>query len=382
MKTPAVTEETPAVSSTQSIEEALESGFLPEDPEYLKTGKFSDKEATKSAAFTEKKPGEETDTETEKETPGKDDTQGDDKTAAASAAAQTEEQKQEAERKAGKKTADTSESRWAKITRQNKELRETNQRLEREAKARATAGTETQRETTQGSQPAAGTKPAPTRPEPKIDDVDPKTGKAKYAQYSDFQADQRAWDREQVLAEVKATSTQSAKDAQLEQAERVIQQEVYKRVKKAREAYSDYDEVMATALEEKNEHGGDLIYIAKGSPIDLFMLDSPRGTDVFYEIAKNLDQHKHIFTRDAKGNFTMSAVRQLRELAKIEGALEAPPEKKAAAALQPVTRAGRPAHQTSGAATKDAVQRAVEEGDSETYMREQNARELARRKKG
>jgi hypothetical protein len=380
MKT-AVTEETPALSTPQSIEDALESGFLPDDPEYLKTGKFSDKEASKSAAFTEKKPGEQDD-EKKETTPGADGAQDDDKTAAASAAAQTEEQK-EAERKrtAGKtKTPDTSESRWAKITRQNKELRDENERLK---KAGTRPAAETQRETPQGSQPAAATKPAPTRPEPKIDEVDAKTGKPKYAKYEDFLADQRAWDREQILAEVTASSSKTQKDQQLEQAERTIQQEVNKRVKKARETYSDYDEVMATALEEKNEHGGDLVYIPKGSPIDLFMLDSPRGTDVFYEIAKNLDQHKHIFARDAKGNFTMSAVRQVRELAKIETSLEASTEKKPTP-LQPITKAGKPPHQTSGTGvtTKDAVQQAVEEGDSETYMREQNARELARRKKG
>lgn len=382
MKT-AVTPEASAVSTPQSIEDALESGFLPDDPSYLLTGKFGEAKPA-SAAFTEKKPGEE-EQEEKKVTPGKEDQgQGDDKTAAASAAAPTEEQK-EAERlkAAGKpKTPDTSESRWAKITRQNKELREENERLKKPGPQPAAA---TARETSQGSQPAAAAaaKPAPTRPEPKIDEVDPKTNKPKYAQYSDFLADQRAWDREQILAEVTATSTKTQKDQQLEQAERVIQQEVNTRVKKARETFSDYDEVMATALEEKNEHGGDLIYIPKGSPVDLFMLDSPRGTDVFYTIAKNLDQHKHIFARDAKGNFTMSAVRQLRELGKIESTLEAPKEKKEAPLL-PITRAGRPAHQTSGtgAGSKDAVAQAVEDGDSETYIREENARELARRKKG
>lgn len=382
MKT-AVTPEASAVSTPQSIEDALESGFLPDDPSYLLTGKFGE-EKPASAAFTEKKPGEEEQDE-KKTTPGADEAQGDDKTAAASAAAPTEEQKEAERLKAAgnKKTPDTSESRWAKITRQNKELREENERLKKPGAQPAAGAT---RETSQGSQPAAAAaaaKPAPTRPEPKIDEVDPKTNKPKYAQYSDFLADQRAWDREQILAEVTATSTKTQKDQQLEQAERVIQQEVNTRVKKARETFSDYDEVMATALEEKNEHGGDLVYIPKGSAIDLFMLDSPRGTDVFYTIAKNLDQYKHIFARDAKGNFTMSAVRQVRELGKIEATLEAPAQKKETP-LTPITKAGRPAHQTSGtgAASKDAVKQAVEDGDSETYIREENARELARRKKG
>jgi hypothetical protein len=378
MKT-AVTPEAPAVSTPQSIEDALESGFLPDDPTYLRTGKFGE-EKPASAAFTDKEKKD--DEIEEKVTPGEG--QGDDKTAAASAAAPTEEQKEaERQKAAGKKTPDTSESRWAKITRQNKELREENERLKKPGAQPAATVT---RETSQGSQPAAAAaaaKPAPTRPEPKIDEVDPKTNKPKYATYNDFLADQRAWDREQILAEVTASSTKSQKDQQLEQAERVIQQEVNQRVKKARETFTDYDEVMATALEEKNEHGGDLIYIPKGSAIDLFMLDSPRGTDVFYTIAKNLDQYKHIFARDAKGNFTMSAVRQVRELGKIEATLEAPAEKKETP-LTPVTKAGRPAHQSSGtgAAAKDAVAQAVEDGDSETYIREQNARDLARRKKG
>ena len=55
----------------------------------------------------------------------------------------------------------------------------------------------------------------------------------------------------------------------------------------------------------------------------------------------------------------------------------------AASSAKPVTQASRPPHQVSGKGTvaKDAVEQAVEDGDSETYIKAQNAKELARRKK-
>jgi hypothetical protein len=71
-------------------------------------------------------------------------------------------------------------------------------------------------------------------------------------------------------------------------------------------------------------------------------------------------------------------------LAKIELALESASASTEKPPVKPVTAAPRPPNQVSGKGTiaKDAAAQAAEEGDTETYMREMNARALARRKQG
>ena len=118
-------------------------------------------------------------------------------------------------------------------------------------------------------------------------------------------------------------------------------------------------------------------YTKKGWRPDPFADEKP----LFAITAKNMDQYKHIFARNQQGQYLLNPVRQLRELAKIENSL---PEKGKAAPVRQVTQAPRPPHQASGKGTvgKDAVETALEENDSEAYMREANARALARLKKG
>lgn len=289
-----------------------------------------------------------------------------------------------AQRKTGKTTA-TSENRFQKLSRENRELREKFARLE--SRGEATAQPVVQRETKQDPPPATA-QSGTTHAEPKIDDIDPKTNKPKYATLGDFLADQRKWDREQVLAEIDQRNHKTQRDQQLTQAEKVIEQVVNERAAEARKSYTDYDTAIKSALEQKDEHGQEAFFYSKGSPIDGFFLDSERGHDVMYAIAKAFDAHKHIFARDAKGNYLLNPVRQLRELSKIENTLPAKAKAGAAAtdsSVKPITQAPRPPHQVSGngSVTKDAVEQSVEEGDFAGYAAAANARALAKlRKKG
>lgn len=272
--------------------------------------------------------------------------------AAASQAAATRE-----ERTPGPKPAP--ESRWAKLSRENRELKQRLEKVEQRGGAAAQA-----RDTTQASQPAAATAAATSqsRPEPKIEDVDPKTGKAKYATFTDYLSDLRKWDREQITLESQTTQQRTAQ----EQATKAVNMAWGKKVDDAKKSgkYKDFKEVALA----------DDLPIKLGGPVDLFMLSSPIGTDVLYHLGKNRAELTRI-----NG---LNPLEQVRELTKLEIKLtaKAPPRTPA------ITTAARPPHQASGTGkgtvTKDAVEKAVEEGDSESYMREQNRRDLERRKRG
>lgn len=371
MPTPAVTTEAPAVSESNST-------FLPTDEHYRLTGEKSaepvhdpraqreERKAREAAEEREKKAAVTQEASaasgsTEHETPSS--------TAAASEAAPKTEDKGPA----ATKTPQTSESRWAKMSRENRELRE------QLAKATVAPPKEAQRETQQPSQAATEDK-TKANVEPQIDDKDP-NGKPKYATLNDYIRDLNKWNREEAKREFQEMSAKTQREQQQASNEQIIETEVSRRAAQARKDHPDYDELFAAAVEAKDDLGRPVLYYTKGSHLDGFFLDSERSHDVFHEIFKDFDKHGAIFARDAQGKYVMNPVRQLRELAKIENSLpEAGKASTSSTSVRQVTQAPRPPHQVSGKGnvTKDAVERAVEEGDTETYMREQNARALAR----
>lgn len=337
MDTSAVTD------STSAVDEAV-TGFLPTDEHYRLTGELKDvpKEDPKPSL-------EEASAASESET-----------AAASEAATDAEEVKGPAQTK----TADTSESRWAKLSRENRELREKMARLE----GRAEATVPEKRETKQDSQPVTETKAAKPTP----GDVDPKTGKPKYPTWDDYEDARDAWRDEQLLAKFNETASKSQREQQVAQAEQVVAKGFQERVSKAREKYADYD----TVAFPKDAQGNDTLHLPKGSLPDLFILKSPHGVDVLYELGK----HPEILATQLVGDklqYKMDAIDMARELVKIETKFSAEPDKPSA---KPVTQAPRPPHQTSGKGTvaKDSVEQAVEDQDQDTYNREQNARDLAR----
>ncbi len=374
MSTRAVTPAAPAAA----FEREPASQFLPDDKHYRLTGELPEEIETAASQRVD-----ENDRVTREPAEKSAETEGasaasDSDTAAASEAATAETEAQKTSGKA--KTAATSETRWQKLSRENRELREQNARLQ----GRAEAERPPVRETKQDSQPAADA--AKARLEPKIDDVDAKTNQPKYKTLAEYLADHAKWNREEAVREFQEMSSKTQREQDQAQAEQIIQRTVQERADQARKTYPDYDDAMAEVLAVKDEHGQDAFFFTKGSPIEAFFLDSERGQDVMYAIAKSPDQHKHIFARDAKGNYRLNPVRQLRELAKIELSLPAKgkpaAEAAASSSAKPVTAAPRPPHQVNGngAVTKDAVERAVEEGDFETYAAAENAKALAKRR--
>lgn len=364
MSTRAVTPDAPAASPMDSER----SNFLPSDYRYRLTGEMpavtEDSSAESQAqqdAVTERPPaGQESDT------------------SAASEAASTQRKGP-----AQSKSPQTSRNRWQEITSENKQLRQQMAEL-RERLARQEGREEVRsgeaREPGQETRTATDQK----RSEPKFTDKNA-DGTAKYANYQQFLDDLRKWDREEgVRLAVEEMGKRSEQQRVVEQ-ERVIGQELNKRFDAGRGKYADFDRV---ALNPE-------LLIPKGSVTDIFLLDSDHTADVLY----HLGQHPELLNEfygdyDAKtGRFVnrLSPQRQFRKLMEIEAQFsgkktepqtEEPPAAQVRTA-KPVSQAPQPPHQTSGkgAVQKDAVAQAVDDGDMATYMREMNARQLARLKR-
>lgn len=381
MKTTAETEDSSALSTPNSIEEALESGFLPSDPHYRLTGKFKD--ASESTSEREEEQHEEHSEENQSENEsasaaGKSEEQENADTAAASAAAQTEEHREQEHQEEDQETEQRrvsrrTQSRQEKLSKENRELREKLARLEGREEGRSSSSASTERDGKQESQPAADAKSA--NPRPKLDDVDPKTGKPKYSTYADYEAAKDDWNRKEAIREFQETSAKTEGERRQQEAERTIGVELNKRFEKGRTKHADFDKV---ALNPD-------LTIPRGSVTDAFLLDSDHTAEVLYYLGKHPEVLQGFYEGfDAKtGKYSnkITPQRQFRKLMEIEAEVSKAPE--AAPRRPQITNAPRPPHQTSGqgAVQKDAVAQAVEEGDTETYIREQNARELARRRK-
>jgi hypothetical protein len=353
MFTSAVTSEAPAVSLERESDRHAE--FLPTDKHYRLTGEMPKEETKDDAAAVEQDDKEKQDQSQQNSSEKKDDS-----SAAAAAASEAAPPQEKDKPAAQQKTAKTSENRWQKLSRENKELRDRLTKLEQPPA--------TQRETQQASQPAKeATKAATTAtPKPKIDDVDPKTGKPKYATYAEYEDAKDQWLQDEAVRKFQESSSKTQREQALQNAKQTIAREFGKKVEVAKGKYADFE---AVALNPD-------LPIKEGSPVDVFTLDSEVGTDVLYYLGQNPAELDRINK--------LNPVAQVRELTKIELKVAGKPAAAAAAATsaKPTTQAPRPPHQVSGkaAVTKDAVEKAVEDGDSETYIREQNARELAKRR--
>jgi hypothetical protein len=268
-------------------------------------------------------------------------------TAAASEAAPHQEPR-------GKKTSQTSESRWAKITRENRELKERLARIEA-----AQTQTALTRDTQQTSQPAPQTQTEVSKgtPKPKIDDVDPKTGQPKFKTYEDYLDARDSWLRAETQREIEESQAKRQREIQQRQQQELIAREWGSRVQKAQEKYSDYE---AVALNPD-------LTIKQGSPVDMFILDSPHGVDVLYHLGKNPAELARINA--------LNPLAQVRELTRIEIKLSSPPVRRITQAPAPVRTVA-----AQGTVSGDELESALKEDDFSGYRDRANARDMASRR--
>lgn len=371
--------ETEVLETPQSLVEALDTGFLPDDEHYRLTGEFGktppEKKDDKSSSA---KPDASAASSTQ-ETQEQDDA----RKAAASATAPTQRTEPGSQRR---------ESRWEKRERELKDARAEIARLKAQPPQ-----TQQRSEPEQPSQAATETQPQTTTAKPKIDDIDPKTKQPKFKTYAEYEDAKDAWLRQEAIREFREESSRT----QQEQERAVVGKSLAENVTKVREAHSDYDQAVNAVMEAKEADGRAPIFYTPGSHIDNFMLSQPdRGAGLLYHCCKNVSDPaiREIFARTADGaRYQLSNIEQISRLAVLAHSLAGknvsrPPARTSQSEQQdpdelssarPVTRASRPPHQVSGQGTvaKDAVEQALEDGDFETYSRTQNAKEIARQKR-
>lgn len=305
--------------------------------------------STEDSATSGKKPKETTATETSTESAETEDGSAPStETAAASEAATTQ----------GKpKTAQTSENRYAKLSRENRELREKLARAEgrqeeRDGQRQAQTGTEGDQHTAQPDKKTATAAP----PKPKFNDVDDK-GAPKYKTFAEFEDARDNWLLEEGARRTQASQTQAQTEQQRKATEQAIDRDWRAKVGEARKKHADFDTV---ALNVE-------LPVKKGSPVDIFLLSRKSGTDVLYHLGKHPAELDRINA--------MTPIDQVAELTRIEISLTPTPAKKVSSAPPPV----RTVTATSNAG-RDEVETALKDDDVGGYIRSQNARDLARRR--
>ncbi len=272
-------------------------------------------------------------------------------TAADSAPATAQEKKGPAQTK----TAETSENRYQKLSRENRELREELARQKGRDEGRQDS--EKSRETKQTAQPATEAKDAG----PRIDELDEKTGKPKYATFDDYLVAVRKYDREEAIKEFKSMSAKEQEQQKRTEAEQAVVKRFGERVEAARKKYADFDEVALS----------DSLPVKQGTVLAAFVMDSEHGPDIAYHLGSHPEEFQRISA--------LPQLAQARELTKLELTFANP----TSTPVPKVTAAPRPPNQLSGkaAVTKDTLEQAAEDGDFDTYAREANARALAKLKK-
>ena len=361
------------LSTPQSLEEAIETGFLPDDEHYRLTGEFKSETPDASAAATK-----------DKGKPAAN--QGD-----APPASEQQETEDDASKAAASATAPTQrKSRWQQREDEVKKLREENARLKSQP-----SQTQQRSESAQPSPAATETEAPKATDKPKIDDIDPKTKQPKYKNYAEFQDAKDQWLLDEGVRRGREESTKTAQQQEFA----AIDKSRAEHVEKLRAAHPDYDQTVKAVLEAKEADGRSPIFYTTGSHIDNFLLSQPdRGAGLLYHLMKNVSDPaiKAIFARIPDGTrYQLTNVEQISRLAVLAHTLAGTGTSRPSSgtsqqqdpddlsSARPVTRASRPPHQVSGQGTvaKDAVEQALEDGDFEAYQRTQNAKELARLKR-
>jgi hypothetical protein len=234
--------------------------------------------------------------------------------------------------------------------------------------------------------------PEKLRARPKSDDqVD---GKPRYKDWSEYEDDLLAWNREKIFAELDERSAKKTQEAKIEAVNQTIEQSWKERVNKSRELHADYDEV---ALDDKTGPGR---LIQPGSLVDEWIMDSEHGAELLYYFGKNESELRKFENVSSWGKTVTerrAAVR--RALVKLEDKItvvkdstdkekEAKPSeeeaaKKAADEVR-VTRTPKPSSEVGGRGNSlpDPVAAAIADGSDDAtrrYIEEQNRRDIRAR---
>lgn len=288
----------------------------------------------------------------------------------------------------------------ARIRELNAELKKSRERYEQLVERFAAP---VQPSVRQESRPAETSKAAETAKMPSEQDKD-ESGQLKYKTYGELQNAQLQWaiaeGKRQALDEFGKQQAVTTREREQQEANRPIVERWNKQVADAKKSHSDFEAVVfnpkvpLTGWAEMKDGKLAFTSVAGTSPVDQYIMASPMGAEVAYYLGQHPEEvtaMNGIKLDPTETNWIytgsrMSASEINRRLALIELSLmpdeEEQPQSKPPASAKPVTQAPPPPRQVAGRApsTADPLSRAVEDEDQDAYMREANARDLARRK--
>jgi hypothetical protein len=241
---------------------------------------------------------------------------------------------------------DKTEQRFQQLLADRARERERADRLERELAAL--------------KQPARHDAPAASSPAPADD---PEPDPENLEKYPDglydrkYFKDQAAWEARSLLRTEREKAAQAARQQQQEDRARERARSWAERVTAARAKDPEYDAKAFVGPADWLD----------GSPIDVWIMDSPQGAELLPYLRSHPEEARRI---DA-----LPAVQQVRELAKLELQLEPPPAKTITDAPAPPRTLG---DRTAG--TADPVARALQAKDPGAYIDAMNRLELAARR--
>lgn len=220
------------------------------------------------------------------------------------------------------------------------------------------------------------------RARPNPDDKNEK-GENKYKSWQEYEDDLLSWHGEKTIAEFEQRGAKKATEAQIEQVNKLIEQDWHKRCEAAAEAHEDFEEALDPEV-------GPGRLIQPGSIVDEWLMDSELGAEMLYFFHKNPTELKKF--EDIAGP-TPGARRAAarRMLMKIEAQI-APTGKRAEESdetEQPkpaekevrISKTPPPTREVGGrgAAPTDRARAAVANDDVGTYMDEMDRRDIATR---
>jgi len=244
------------------------------------------------------------------------------------------------------------------------EIQELEARLARKADLKRQLDSDTGDKT--APPPVTETKPAELKApvKPKSDDF--KTWEEYEAAKDKYVEDLSDYKVKVAIQEDRAQRAEEAKKQQQEAEGKTVAEKWNKQVEAAGKKHSDWDDLVGPI---KDLVGKDPRFAAGAS----FLLDSEVGAEILYHLGNNPDQAAEIAA--------MSPIRQVAALARIEDSLTKPAEiaLKAPPGPKKVTEAPPPPSELNGRnqLAPDPVKAALEADDTEAYIREMNAKDVA-----
>lgn len=213
---------------------------------------------------------------------------------------------------------------------------------------------------------------------PRRNDLDSKTGQAKYASEEAFEAAYEEYLTAKVTGDVEKRHAKQMQETRIAEQNRIQQQRWQNSLKLAMERHSDFAKVCELDKDGKFQ-SAELKTIKDNGVLDAFCLDSEIGAQILYHLAAHPGEVRRIQE--------MSSFAAARELTRLEdrlsGSRSGPGERQAAGS--PKRNQGPPTPPAEvggkGSAPRDEEEAAAEAGDFRRYMKAANENEFRKKRK-